>query len=154
MAARARREACQVLEHLLERRGLRWTLNLAPAREPLVSDGARVREVLCHLLENAIKSTHEGGVEVSATPIERHGRRWVVFGVSDTGLGLPKRIAEELGAGRRLERRWLGDGVGLGLILCQRHADALGAQLHLVRTGPEGTTLELWVPDRSESYRG
>ena len=87
-------------------------------------DAFRVRQVLLHLLGNAIKFTDEGGVTVKVGLDGRDdGRATVRFAVIDTGIGVPKESHATLfepftQADGSLSRRH--GGTGLGLAICQR----------------------------------
>lgn len=76
------------------------------------ADPARLRQVLSHLLDNAIKFTEPGGrIEISASRVDRN----IVFCVSDTGRGLQ---AHELASIFELfsqVRPEEGGGLGVGL---------------------------------------
>ena len=71
------------------------TLTLdATLPETMVGDGPRLRELLSHLIANAIKFTPSGSVEVivrmgEATPGTPSPKKWLVMEVRDTGIGIP-----------------------------------------------------------------
>lgn len=95
--------------------------------------------VLINLTTNALKFTHEGGVEISARPI---GGNRVQFSVRDTGPGIePEALDTLYQPFRREPRRETGysfSGTGLGLAICHRIVTALDSELRLA-TGPAGT---------------
>src|ERR1700730_7693836 len=74
----------------LKQIGLRLSLD-AGLPETLVGDAARLRELLGHLVNNAIKFTHTGSVDVRVsmknTETEKSGL--LVAEVHDTGIGIP-----------------------------------------------------------------
>ena len=129
---------------------------LAPTLPAIAGDPQLLREVLDHLLENAIKYTPQGGaICVQARPVhanESHGEPRKVsrleIAISDTGVGIP---AEHLGriferfhqADSRLERDV--SGMGLGLAICKRivelHNGAIWAENNI--TGGASFHLEL-----------
>ena len=129
---------------------LRLHLDL-PARLPtLETDGRRAQQILGNLLSNAIKYTPPGGdvyVRTSMTDT-----RWLIFGVSDTGPGIPESEREKIfqefyrmnGSSRRAA------GFGVGLAISRRLARLMGGDI-TVNGGPEGSTFSLRLPLRSEA---
>lgn len=94
----------------------------------VLADPIRLRQVLVNLLTNAVKFTDAGGrawLEIEVGPEQVH------FAVCDTGRGIPpsetERIFEpfERGDGSH------GQGVGLGLAICQRIVALHGSRLEV-----------------------
>ncbi len=131
---------------------LRLTLD-AGLPETLIGDASHLRELLGHLVNNAIKFTHSGSVDVRAalkaaspqTPV------LLVAEVHDTGVGIPAdqigTIFESFRPGESgLARAY--PGLGLGLALAQKLAIVMGGQI-LVESQPGvGSTFTLEVPVR------
>jgi signal transduction histidine kinase len=120
-------------------KSLPLTLTLdATLPETMVGDGPRLRELLSHLIANAIKFTPSGSVEVTvrmgeATPGAPSPRKWLVMEVRDTGIGIPPEqlatIFESFQQGERgLSRGYTG--LGLGLALSRGKRARLGIQVH------------------------
>lgn len=88
----------------------------------LLGDPDRFREIVSHLVSNAIKFTPSGEVRVtiSARPTSPEGattRMLVVVAVRDTGIGISQdnltQIFEPFAQGDNTARRYAGTGVGL-----------------------------------------
>ncbi len=112
----------------------------------VMTDADQLLRILGNLVDNAIKFTREGGVELSASTAA-DGR--IVLSVSDTGPGIAEdereRVFEEfyqIGNPSRDRSR----GLGLGLAIVKRTAALLGASLQLVARPGGGTTFELSLP--------
>ncbi|MCD6149733.1 hypothetical protein J7J13_03045 [bacterium] len=79
-------------------------------------DGAKIREVISNLVENAIKYTKRGGVEVNF----KQENNLVRIIVSDTGIGIPQdemlRLFSKFSRGKNVGRIDT-DGTGLGLFV-------------------------------------
>ena len=119
----------------------------------LVTDPARVAQVLGNLLSNAIKYTPRGGrIEVATemlAPRDADGGARLAIHVVDDGPGIPADKREEIfGEFTRLES---GDkpGAGLGLSIARRVARLLGGDVTVSGEQRGGTRFTLWLPLRS-----
>src|SRR5262249_35283274 len=106
------------------RRGIRYELRLGPLG-PLVTDGARVRQIVANLLDNALRWTPEAGeVRLEAAPRPNGG---LVATVSDTGPGVDRAEVEAIFEPFRSRPTPDGrTGTGLGLAISRQLARALG----------------------------
>ena len=123
--------------------GLRWSAPPEPIR--VTSDIDKARQVLSHLVGNAIKFTDEGEV---ALTVEQHDAE-VYFTVADTGIGIaPEDVGRlfrpfvQLDAS--LTRRH--GGTGLGLHIAQRLAALLGGRLEVASELGRGSRFALVLP--------
>jgi signal transduction histidine kinase len=113
---------------------------------PVVADSWALRRIIDNLLANGIKFTEPGGsVEVSTQRMPDG----VGIAVTDTGAGMPPDVLEQIGepffqADSGLARRF--EGMGTGLALSLRLADAMGARLRFDSTPGEGTIASLILP--------
>jgi signal transduction histidine kinase len=130
------------------RRGVSYERRVAPLA-PLVTDGARVRQIVANLLENALRWTPPGGrVELDAGPRARGG---LVVTVSDTGPGVPEADREAIFEPFRSSVTPDGrHGSGLGLAISRQLARALGGDLTLTCGEGGGSAFTLRLPARSE----
>jgi signal transduction histidine kinase len=124
-------------------------LTLAPpAGNPprVMADGWALRRIMDNLIANGIKFTEPGGsVEVALRPED--GGTLVI--VRDTGAGMPPDVLEQIGApfyqaDTGTSRRF--EGMGAGLALSLRLADAMGAALYFDSVPGHGTTALLSLP--------
>ena len=103
------------------------------APETVVSDPVRVRQVVSNLVDNAVKFTNSGSVDVYLKGDSRHP----VICVDDTGIGLSedqqKRLFQEFTQGDSSHTRKYG-GTGLGLTLSRKVAKLLGGDVILLRS--------------------
>ncbi|HPB74330.1 MAG TPA: ATP-binding protein [Chromatiaceae bacterium] len=121
---------------------------------PLLSgDPLRVQQVINHLVDNALKFTAQGGVEVvisradppqaAETEVRLH------LAVTDTGIGLTAeeqaRIFIPFQQIDMSSRRAHG-GLGLGLTLCQRLVTLMGGEIGVESVKGVGSTLWFTVP--------
>ncbi|MGH9664695.1 MAG: response regulator [Bryobacteraceae bacterium] len=123
--------------------------------ETLVGDAPRIRQLLSHLIANAVKFTHQGHIELSATGSRtRDGRVSLILQVADTGIGIqPDKLNVIFQSFRQIESGLSRTypGLGLGLALSQKLASLLGGEITVESQSNCGTTLtvhlRLHAPD-------
>lgn len=117
------------------------------------TDRRKVDRVLTNLVDNAIKYTRQGGIELS---FRSAGDDRICFRVTDTGGGVPRESAphlfDEFFQVDNHERDQ-NKGFGLGLAICRSLARQLGGDVRLVKTGPEGSCFELTIKDYNAGGR-
>jgi two-component system CheB/CheR fusion protein len=116
-----------------------------PAR--VAADATHLRQILVHLLDNALKFTDVGRIVVRAAA-EADG---LCLTVSDTGIGIDpdhmQRLFEAFSPGdASLTRNH--DGAGIGLALCRRLCDLLGGSIAVESRWGIGSTFTVRVPVR------
>jgi len=98
-----------------------------------------INRVLLNLTTNALKFTAEGYVEVKVVEI---GSDIIEFSVRDTGRGVPAAAMPTLFEPFRRRQR-AGDyafsGSGLGLSICRKLVETMGAELAVATAQGEGT---------------
>jgi PAS domain S-box-containing protein len=111
------------------------------------ADQSRVLEIVCNLLDNAAKYSPEGSAIHVSWHVENQG---AIVRVQDRGPGIPadgqKYLFTRFGRvpGSRIRAGHVG--TGLGLYLGQQLARAMGGELDLEATGPEGSIFRLQLP--------
>jgi len=135
---------------LAQERGL--TLRHQPAElEPVaLADPERIRQVLNHLVGNAILYTSEGGsVVVSTGREELKGQAWATITVADTGMGIPEEelphIFERFFRGEE-PRIMQAPGTGLGLSIAQEIVRLHGGRVTVESEKDAGSTFTVWLP--------
>lgn len=105
-----------------------------------------VRRILKLLIDNAIKFTHTGTVELA---VQRADDGMLNLYIKDTGIGVPSDWEEEIFEPFRAvdssDTRQVG-GIGLGLTIAQKLAREIGGDLVLEESSSEGSTFMLSVP--------
>jgi signal transduction histidine kinase len=117
-----------------------------PAAVPAVAaDADKLRQVLVNLLENAVKYSGQGVIEVLLEQSDGNVR----FSVSDEGLGIPPEdqdlIFEKF---HRLDpdmRRGVG-GTGLGLYICRELVERMHGRIWVESELGEGSTFTFELP--------
>ncbi|HTU57534.1 MAG TPA: response regulator, partial [Polyangiales bacterium] len=120
-------------------RGLSLELSVdGPLPQSIQSDPTRLRQILLNLLSNAIKFTEQGSVRVRTRLLPEACLLEIC--VSDTGIGIPEEIAQQLfepfmQADTSITRRY--GGTGLGLTITKQLVQLLGGEIG-VHNEPEG----------------
>jgi signal transduction histidine kinase/CheY-like chemotaxis protein len=139
--------AARARQIVLDRRG-------APGEAPVLADGARLRQVLDALLDNAVKFTEPKGRVTLA--VERR-EAMIAITVEDTGRGIaPERLSGVFEPFRRIEhataRTERGVGLGLGLAIARKIAAFHHGELTAASEGPgRGSTFTLTLPIADEA---
>ncbi|MDU1142628.1 response regulator [Aeromonas rivipollensis] len=134
---------------LAERKQIEVIINKSPAvPDFLRGDPLRLGQVLVNLVNNAIKFTERGEVEVAITLTNQHPMR-VCFSVRDTGIGIaPEKQAQLFQPFTQLEAgntRKYG-GSGLGLNISQRLVGLMGGEIRVQSKPGVGSTFQFEIP--------
>jgi signal transduction histidine kinase len=117
----------------------------------LVADALKVRQILVNAIDNASKFTTSGRITLACAREASDGREYIVFRVSDTGIGMD---AEQLARVLKFEPFVQADssitrrfgGTGLGLTISQRLCRLMGGSLTIESAPAVGTTVTCRLP--------
>ncbi|MEY3997709.1 MAG: hypothetical protein RLY60_521 [Pseudomonadota bacterium] len=128
-------QTLRLFEPLAHKKNLLLQLNLNPnTPAQVMTDPVRLRQVLSNLIDNAIKFTAEGRVDVDVwsenSPDQQHVRLYVC--VRDTGMGFDPSQADALfspfvQADSSITRQF--GGTGLGLAITRRLVQNMGGHI-------------------------
>ncbi|KOO16379.1 histidine kinase [Vibrio xuii] len=109
-------------------------------------DKARLRQILFNLLNNAVKFTSRGYVEVSFKEEYRNGLNFLIIQVRDTGIGVDKAVQEKIfkpfeQAESSTTRRF--GGTGLGLAIVKQLCDLMDGEIKLTSEVGIGSSFEV-----------
>jgi signal transduction histidine kinase len=111
----------------------------------IITDGYKLFQILAYLLDNAIKFTEKGKVEVRYSINDKI----IEFNISDTGIGIPSELhgrifdrfyQVESGPSRRYE------GAGLGLSISKAYIELLGGEIWFTSQTGEGSVFSFTLP--------
>ncbi len=128
-------------------KNLRLTLSLPDSPPPaLLGDPTRIRQILLNLVDNAIKFTDQGEVELRAHFEPDADGIGCQFRVRDSGIGMSEETLSHLfqafsQADSSTTRRY--GGTGLGLAVSSQLAELMGGQLTVVSDPGKGSTFTL-----------
>lgn len=143
-----------IAQHLTkaQHKNLSLLLTLDPTLpETMLGDAPRLRELLGHLIANAIKFTHRGKIDVLVRPEVQDSGAWLVVEVSDTGIGIPpERLSQIFESFRQgeggLSRSY--PGLGLGLALARKLAAVMDGEIKVESKESAGSTFTVRLPLR------
>lgn len=129
-------------EPIARNKGLR--LKFVETAAVLRTDRTLLLRILQNIVSNAIRYTAKGGVVVG---LRRRGKDWRID-IADTGVGIPsdqnEAIFEEFHRAAAVNESHLsGAGLGLGLAIVRRMADALGYRVDLDSKLGKGTMFHI-----------
>jgi PAS domain S-box-containing protein len=122
-------------------------LEIAPdVPDEILGDPTRLCQILVNLLQNAIKFTEKGSVQLKITA----DQEYLHFQIADTGIGISQEQAQKLffafrQADQSITRRY--GGTGLGLALSKKLSHLLGGDIQLLESKPGfGSRFEVEIP--------
>jgi signal transduction histidine kinase/DNA-binding response OmpR family regulator len=116
----------------------------------LIGDAIRLTQILVNLVNNAIKFTESGGIEISVTSDKKtENRIEISFSVKDTGIGIASNKMEAI-----FERFQQADedttrkygGTGLGLTIVKQLVELQNGTIHVSSILNKGTEFVLSIP--------
>lgn len=146
---RTAEELSRTFQPLANQKKLAFIVEIEPtAPEMIVSDPARVDQILKNLLSNAIKFTETGTVTLRIAADQNH---MISFAVSDSGIGIATDQHETIfeafqQADGTINRRY--GGTGLGLSISRDLSKLLGGSIRVCSTIGKGSTFTLTLPEQ------
>jgi len=116
------------------------------ATQRFIGDAARIRQVLLNLVNNAIKFTEDGEIELTAEMHPSDSRARIRFTVKDTGAGIPEGMLSQVFT-RYHQNPSDGSsgtgGSGLGLAISKEIIELMGGSIGVESEVDRGTVF--WV---------
>jgi len=113
------------------------------------TDGNRISQVICNLLNNALKSTREGEIEFGYTI----KKKFIEFYVRDSGIGIPREYHQDVFQIFRQigENNNRTDGSnGLGLAVSKALVEKLGGKISVDSEPGKGSLFIFSIPYKNE----
>jgi GAF domain-containing protein/CheY-like chemotaxis protein/anti-sigma regulatory factor (Ser/Thr protein kinase) len=143
------RDIAAVIQPLAAKNSNRLDVRCPDAVGTMHADLTKVRQALFNLLSNACKFTERGEVSLSVAREATDGQDWMLFSVSDTGIGMtPDQLAKLFEAFSQADaattRRY--GGTGLGLALSRRLCRMMGGDVTVESEPDRGSTFTIRLP--------
>ena len=127
--------------------GVKFNLLLPPDDVRIDTDVLHLRQVMDHLVGNAVKFTRKGRIDLGCSP-SGDGTGVRLF-VADTGCGIP---ADK--TGKIFERFYKIDafkqGAGLGLAVCKTIMEGLGGRIDVTSRPGKGSRFTVKIPTKRQ----
>jgi len=133
----------KMLEYSAKEKGLNISIDVAAdVRELVISDPARLQEILINIIGNAIKFTDKGSIFVK---LENHEGRsdMLLFSVQDTGIGVPQNKTAEIFEKFNqmdVDITHKYSGTGLGLTISKHLVELMGGKIWIESVLNKGST--------------
>ena len=143
------------VEYLFDNKDVHFNVeidNTLPSH--LITDDIRLKQVVINLINNAVKFTSKGEVDLIINGSLLGNNYKLHIEVADTGIGIPESQRESIFEPfRQLSTRIYNRGVGLGLPISKKIIDALGGKIKIESTVGEGSRfiLDFFFPISEES---
>ena len=135
----------RVVQPLLQKKNLQLSTSIGGSVGVINQDRRRVEQVLINLVNNAIKFTEHGAVEIQCQ--FKEGR--LETSVRDTGIGIRPEDLEGLFKPFRQIDSGLArshEGTGLGLAICKHLVTAMGGEITVESQWGAGSTFRFILP--------
>jgi len=116
-------------------------------------DPGKLRQVIMNIIDNCIKYTEEGGINVK-TELREASERWprgsILVTIKDTGEGMTQEeidgMFESFTRGKAGVKHW-SSGLGLGLYIAKKFSEAHDGKIWAESEGPgKGSTFYVEIP--------
>ena len=148
------RSSMQLFEAKAREKGLTLTISIpSTIPEVILSDSARLRQLLINLIGNAVKFSDKGTVSVFADiePFADEENAALTLTIQDSGIGIPADKLDQLFISfsqlHPAINRLYG-GTGLGLAICKKIVELMGGMISVESVEHEGSTFSLTIPVR------
>jgi PAS domain S-box-containing protein len=124
---------------------LRFIKSLGNEESSLYTDKTRLRQIFTNLLNNALKFTHEGTIELGYEKIDGYMK----FYVRDSGIGIPVEMHDKIFEPFHqveLEITYHYGGTGLGLSISRKLVELLKGRIWLESDPGNGSVFYFTVP--------
>jgi PAS domain S-box-containing protein len=151
----------------LQAKGLRLVSHLATEPIYVMADPEHMEKAICHILDNAIEATQEGGKvrirtqRISAERLARRGcprpfqasfKEWAEVLVEDTGCGIPRDCLPEIFSPFFSTKV---KGMGLGLPIARRIVQDHGGRIEAESDPGKGSKFRILLPlDKGREVAG
>lgn len=136
------------IEPNIQKTGLQFSFNAPDAEYPIFADPDKIKQVFMNLIDNSVKYTPQGSIEVSLKKIDKK----IVFAVRDTGIGMKPDTIETLFA--KFTRAYNANktnihGTGLGLYVARQITEAHHGKVWAESEGEgKGSQFFVELPER------
>ncbi|MCA9471542.1 MAG: response regulator [Nitrospirales bacterium] len=144
------RDVQAIIHPLASKKGLDFSVTSNIEFSPhVLLDCVKVRQILLNLLNNAVKFTDTGKVELTVRGffVAESPQPRLLFEVEDTGTGFAEHEQPELFKPfKQLRHGALKEGVGLGLSIVHRLVELMGGTINVESRLEQGSLFKVQIP--------
>ncbi|MCK5719053.1 MAG: response regulator [Thiomargarita sp.] len=142
-------ETASTIKPIIENQNNRFIINKPEYFANMQADVTKLRQMLLNLLSNAAKFTQQGKICFTIDYQTRTDGEWVIFCVTDDGIGITDEEQEILfqpfvQADSSTTRRY--GGTGLGLAITKRFSEMMGGTIRLFSEFGKGSIFTIYLP--------
>lgn len=142
-------EVAATIQPLVDKNHNRLKIDCPDSIGNMRADLTKVRQTLFNLLSNGSKFTENGTLTLSVSPHPEKGPDWLMFRVSDTGIGMtPEQLGRLFQAFTQADSsttRKYG-GTGLGLVISRKFCQLMGGDITAESQPGRGSTFTAHLP--------
>lgn len=128
-------------------------LSIADDVQEIYCDQIKLNQILLNLLSNACKFTQNGTIRLEVNQNIVDGADWLIFTVSDTGIGISEndldKLFEPFSQADSSTTRNYG-GTGLGLVISRQYCTLMGGDLTVCSEEGKGSDFTIRLPKNIE----
>lgn len=125
--------------------GISYNSSLTDSEAMVLIDTTKVSRIVSNIMENALKFTDNGSIEVSC----REKNDFLIIGIADTGIGISEehhnKIFERFYRLQNSRTRFY-EGIGLGLSIAKSYIELMEGQIWLESKPQEGSVFYFSIP--------
>jgi signal transduction histidine kinase len=110
------------------------------------TDRQRLKQILAHLLNNAIKSTDVGTVTVLSSHVIKESVEYLEVSVADTGAGIKPETLEQI------FEEFSDFATSLRLVISKKLTEALGGKIEVESEPGKGSVFTVTIPIKAIIY--
>jgi signal transduction histidine kinase len=141
---------------LCQQKGVGITWNMPRDLPEVQSDPERLKEIASNLLQNGLKYTDRGSIDLSVSYLPHSDS--LALEVTDTGLGIPQNylssIFEPFVQVHKTSTGNSRGGIGLGLSIVKKHVELLKGTINVKTEVGKGTIFTVILPRTYERQSG
>lgn len=143
------------LEKIFSQKTREKKLNFSLEYDPelpefVLGDPFRLKQILIHLLENAVKYTQKGDIALKCALHEKQNGQVVFsFTVTDTGIGIAPQnldLIQEKFQQEKMDDKRIFKGQGLGLSIVKQLIELQQGEFEITSTENKGTQVRILIP--------
>jgi len=142
-------ETLEIMGIQAKQKKLDLRVNLGSLPDTVKGDSKHLAQIIRNLVNNALKFTKEGYIEVAAEELERGDDKVKIqFTIRDTGIGIPRDKLDSIfssfeQASSSISRQY--GGTGLGLSICKKLIEMMNGKITVESTPDRGTTFRFSI---------